>query len=179
MDSAKKRWLAALNVVGGTAVLASYVVGLGAVSGEALWGGVPEGLRPLYTINMFLAAGGYFLFTYYILFKLDSETTRLGGRFGYGIFFLLYALILLPSALWLPLTGVLVAQPGDGIWAGVLGVLTLTGLGSLGLLACLLNLGENAPRGRTVAVLGLIPFCLQTAVLDAVVWPTFFPFPTP
>jgi hypothetical protein len=179
MDSAKKRWLAVLNVVGGTAVLASYVVGLGAVSGEALWGGVPESVRPLYTINMLLAASGYFLFTYYILFKLNSETTRVAGRFGYGIFFLLYAMILLPSALWLPLTGVLVAQPGHAIWTGVLGVLTLAGLGSLGLLACLLNLGDDAPRGRALAVLGLIPFCLQTAVLDAVVWPTFFPFPSP
>jgi hypothetical protein len=33
------------------------------------------------------------------------------------------------------------------------------------------------PRGRTLAVIGLLPFCLQTAVLDASVWPAFFPFP--
>jgi hypothetical protein len=62
LDS-KRRSLLALNVIGGTAVLASYVVGLGAVPGDALWGGVPESLRPLYTVNMFLAAAGYFLFT--------------------------------------------------------------------------------------------------------------------
>ena len=50
--------LLALNALGGGAVLWSYVVGLMGDSsvGNALWGGVPETLRPLYTVNMFLAA---------------------------------------------------------------------------------------------------------------------------
>ena len=39
-----------LIVVGGIAVLGSYVWGVGAPGvGAALWGGVPESLRPLYT----------------------------------------------------------------------------------------------------------------------------------
>ena len=170
--------LIALNVVGGTAVLASYVVGLGAVPGEALWGGVPDSIRPLYTVNMFLAAAGYFFFTPFILLRLDPETTRVAGRFGYGIFHILYALVLFPSALWLFLTAHLVEQPGLGAWASVRIDLALVALGALGLLASLLSLGSGAPRGRNFAIAGLVPFCLQTVVLDALVWPAFFPFST-
>jgi hypothetical protein len=61
--------LIALNAVGGAAVLLSYWVGLSAGAGEALWGGVPERVRPLYTLNMVAAAAGYFLFTPYIVFR--------------------------------------------------------------------------------------------------------------
>jgi len=170
-----KRSLIALNVIGGAAVLLSYVVGLRAISGDVLWGGVPESIRWIYTLNMFLAAGGYFFFTSYIVFKLDAETTRVAGRFGYGLFLVLYALVLIPSALWLPLTGHMAEQPGLGSWAAVRIVLALVGLGSVGLVAGLLALGPRAPRGRGLALAGLAPFCLQTAVLDALVWPAFYP----
>lgn len=176
-----RRSLLWLNAVGGAAVLASYGVGIGsgAISGDALWGGVPESLRPLYTINMFLAAAGYFLFTPYILFRLAPDTTRIAGRFGFSLFHGLYALVLLPSALWLPLTAHVLAQPSAFAWALVRVDLALVAFGSLGLLAALLALTSEVPRGRTLAVIGLLPFCLQTAVLDALVWPAFFSLPTP
>jgi hypothetical protein len=162
-------------------VLASYVLGLGSgfISGDALWGGVPESLRPLYTINMFLAAAGYFLFAPYILFRLPPATTRIGGRFGFGLFHVLFGLVLLPSALWLPLTALVLEHPGALTWALVRIDLALVALGSLGLLAALLTLPSGAPRGRTLAVIGLLPFCLQTVALDALVWPAFFSLPTP
>jgi hypothetical protein len=164
-----------LNAIGGTAVLVSYWLGLREPGlPDALWGGVPESLRPLYTVNMFLAAGGYFLFTPYILLRLQPAETRLAGRFGYGLFHVLYALVLFPSALWLPLTAALIASPSAVLWALVRLDLLLVGLGALGLLASLLSL-RAAPRGRGLAIVGLLPFCLQTAVLDAVIWPAFFP----
>jgi hypothetical protein len=174
----KVRTLIALNVVGGIAVLASYVVGLGAISGDALWGGVPDGLRPIYTVNMFLAAGGYFLFTPYILFRLDPDTTRVAGRFGYGLFHILYALVLFPSALWLALTAHVVDHPSLAAWAVVRIDLALVAIGAIGLLTSLACLGPDAPRGRRLAIAGLVPFCLQTAVLDALIWPAFFPLST-
>jgi hypothetical protein len=173
------RWLIALNVVGGLAVLASYAIGLGSASsaGAALWGDLPEALRPYYKVNMFLAAAGYFLFTPYIVFRLRPEQTRIAGRFGYALFPILYALVLIPSAIWLPLTEHMIAQPSAALWALVRLDLACVGLGALGLLASLLAL-RSAPRGRALAVLGLVPFCLQTALLDALVWPAFFPFPS-
>jgi hypothetical protein len=96
------------------------------------------------------------------------------GRFDYRLFHLLYALVLLSSALWLPLTSHVLEQPDPGAWAVVRIDLALVALGFLGLLASLLGLGSGAPRGRGLAVAGLVPFCLQTAVLDAIVWPAFF-----
>ncbi len=177
----RRRALLWLNAVGGSAVLASYAVGLGSSPelGSALWGGVPESARPLYSVNMLLAAAGYFLFTPYILFRLPPDTTRIGGRPAFGIFQASYALILFPSALWLPLTAAVLAQPSALLWALVRLDLALVALGSLGLLASLLALPAVAPRGRMLAVLGLLPFCLQTVVLDALVWPAFFALPNP
>ena len=176
-----KRSLLWLNGVGGAAVLASYVLGLGSSAelGASLWGGVPESARGFYTLNMFLAAAGYFLFTPYILFRLPAEGPLVAGRFGFGLFHLLYALVLVPSALWLPLTAHVIAQPSALAWFAVRVDLALVALGSLGLLASLLALPPGAPRGRALAVIGLIPFCLQTVLLDAIVWPAFFPVPTP
>jgi hypothetical protein len=171
--------LLALNVFGGAAVLASYAWGALArpEAMGALWGGVPEAVRGLYTAQMFLAAAGYFLFTPYILLRLDPARTRIAGRFGYRSFTLLYALVLLPSAAWLPLTVQMLASPSAALWGAIRVDLALVGLGSLGLLAALLALGAGAPRGRALAVLGLLPFCLQTAVLDGLVWPHFFSLP--
>ena len=173
----KQRSLLWLNALGGAAVLASYAWGLGSSAelGASLWGGVPAGIRGFYTLNMFLAAAGYFLFTPYILFRLPPDTLRIAGRFGFGLFHALYALVLLPSALWLPLTAHMIAQPSAVAWLAVRIDLALVALGSLGLLASLMALRSDAPRGRALAVLGLIPFCLQTVVLDGIVWPALFP----
>jgi hypothetical protein len=68
MMDANKRWLIAIILIGGVAVLGSYIGGIQARpdAGQILWGGVPEKTRPLYTVNMFLAAAGYFLFTFFI-----------------------------------------------------------------------------------------------------------------
>ena len=50
----------AVNVVGGTAVLGSYWLGLAGdpEAGTKLWGGVPESIRPAYTVSMLLAIAG-------------------------------------------------------------------------------------------------------------------------
>lgn len=170
--------LLAVNVLGGLAVLGSYAWGLAdpAVRG-GLWGGVPESLRPVYTVNMFLAAGGYFLFSPYVFFRLDPERTRLAGGWGYGAFVALYGLLLVTAALWLPLTAAYLSAPGVGLWAAIRGVLLLTGLASLGLGAAIATARPvGSVLGRRLALVGIVPFAFQTAVLDALVWPAYFPF---
>ena len=95
-----------LNLVGGLLVLASYVWGTladGAVA-NGLWGGVPESIRPLYTVNMLLSAAGYFLFAPYIAFRIDSSRRDFLGGYSYSIFHVFMLLVLIPSAAWLPLT---------------------------------------------------------------------------
>jgi hypothetical protein len=61
---------------------------------------------------MFLAAAGYFAFTYFILFRLNPDKTRVMARqpLGFGVFNFLYAVILFPSALWMPLTFLTIEQ---------------------------------------------------------------------
>lgn len=167
-----------LNVVGGAAVLGSYAHGFANKpdSAAALWGGVPTSIQPLYTVTMLLAAAGYFLFASFILLRLDPERTRIGGRFGYGTFNLLYALILFPSALWMPMTFLMIEQPGTVLWIGIRLVLALVGIGSLGLLGSLLTLDRKEPRTHYwLAIAGACAFCVQTALLDALVWPAYFP----
>jgi hypothetical protein len=171
------RSLLALNLLGGAAVLGSYAHGLadGATRG-ALWGGVPESLRPLYTLSMGLATAGYFAFSFYVFFRLDPARTRVAGGFGFRTFHLLYALILLPSALWLPLTAQMLAAPSGALWLAIRGVLGLVALGSLGLLMALASAQPVSARSaRGVALAGALAFAIQTAVLDALVWPAFFP----
>jgi hypothetical protein len=165
-----------LNVVGGSAVLGSYAYSLATHPAPGLfWGGVPEGLRPVYTVSMFTAAAGYFAFTHFVFFCADPDRTRAPGGFGWGIFPLLYALILVSAALWMPLTSAMLASPGAGWWLAVRGVLAVTGLGSLGLAAALLRVEPREPAwAHRLAVAGSALFAWQTAVLDALVWPAFF-----
>jgi hypothetical protein len=54
-------------------------------------------------------------------------------------------------------------------------VLAAVGLASLGLLAALLNIEPRQPVwAYRLAVIGCAAFCLQTAVLDMIVWLAYF-----
>jgi hypothetical protein len=176
--SPTRRSLLWLNALGGIAVLASYAHGLASnpLARGALWGELPEALRPFYTVSMFLAAAGYFAFSAFVFFRLDPTRTRVAGRWGFGVFHVLYALILVPSALWLPLTFQMLEAPSGGLWLAIRGVLALVAVGSLGLMAAIASAApHSAPGARRLALAGTAVFSLQTAVLDALVWPAYFP----
>lgn len=175
---AKRSNLIALNVVGGIAVLASYAWGIAGHPDArgALWGGVPDSLRPLYTVSMFTAAFGYLLFTAFAVFgRVTPDGTDRGP--STARLPILYAMVLFPSALWLPLTFEMVADPSIALWWAIRGVLFCVGVGALGLLAWLVRVALARPGALAwAAVAGCVAFCFQTAVLDALVWPVFFPF---
>lgn len=173
-----RRSLLWLNVVGGILVLGSYAWGVAShpETRGAVWGGVPESLKPLYTTSMALAALGYFAYGFFVFLRLDPPRTRVAGGYGFGVFHLLYGLVLLPSALWMPLTFAMLDAPSAALWIAIRTVLALVGIGSLGLVAAVATAGPaSAPVARTVAVLGAVAFAFQTAVLDAIVWPAYFP----
>ena len=166
-----------LNVVGGSAVLASYAWGfaLRPVESSHLWGGVPPALRPVYTTFMLLAAAGFFLFTAFFMTRINPRSTALIGGHGWALLQSLYAAILVASALWLPLTVAMVSAPSEALWWLIRLVLAIVGLASLALLAVLL--ASDLDRSGWLypaAVAGLVAFCVQTAVLDAIVWPYYF-----
>jgi hypothetical protein len=173
----KKSLLLTINLLGGAAVLGSYAYGIRthANAMDVLWGGVPASIRPFYNAGMVLAAAGYFAFICFILFRLDPDRTRVWHRPGYDAFNILFAAILIPSALWMPLT--LAAAESTSmvlLWA-VRVVLAVVGLASLSLLATLLNVEPRRPPwAYWLAVIGCVAFCLQTAVLDMIVWSAYF-----
>lgn len=167
-----------VNIVGGIAVLASYALGFAGDpdAGEKLWGGVPAALRPAYTVSMLLATAGYFAFTYFILFRLPPERTRVAESFGYGLFTVLYAAILFPSALWMPLTFRMLEAPTDSLWLATRSVLAIVGIASVLLVAGLSSVRPREPRAAWYfAIAGAAAFAVQTALLDAIVWPSYFP----
>lgn len=177
MHPQKKR-LAAIVLLGGIAVLASYayVLAVDPATRAGLWGGVPRSLLPGYVVSMLLGAAGFFAFTYFLLAHVQPDRAHIAGRFGYGLFQGLYLLILVPSALWLPLTAAMVQQPSSFLWLSIRLVLALVGLSGVALLLALLGLRPRRPAAAYwLAVVGTVAFCIQTAGLDLFVWTAFFP----
>jgi hypothetical protein len=169
--------LALLNFVGGVCVLSSYIYGVAAPEAGALWGGVPPSLHGWYTASMLTAAVGYFPFTAFFLRSADLERGSFAGGFGYPAIAWLYALVLFPSSLWLPLTIGMLQSPSLTLWWAIRVDLFLVALGSLGLLIAAATYAPVSSRAmRLAAVVGLVFFCIQTVLLDALVWPAFFPF---
>jgi hypothetical protein len=85
-------------------------------------------------------------------------------------------MILLPSALWMPLTFAMLESPSEGLWWTIRLTLAAVGICSLGLLAGLVAVRPRSPSlAHKLAIAGSLAFCLQTAILDALVWPAYFP----
>ncbi len=169
--------LLVINILGGAAVIGSYIYGLGGQSGgaNALWGGVPAGIRPVYGISMIISALGYFAFIYFILFRLVPGEVSIGGRFGFSLFYAIFLCILIPSAFWMPLTNMYVANPGTGLWIAVRTVLAIVGLASIGLCWALVSLQtKESGIAYWLAVIGSGYFAFHTAVLDAIIWAALF-----
>lgn len=167
-----------INLLGGLAVLGSYAHGLAThpLLRNDVWGGVPEALRPFYTVNMFLAAAGYLVFTGFIFFRADPAADPAASRVDDRVWNALYLGILVPSALWMPLTFAMLASPSAGLWLAIRGVLAVVALASVGMIVALLRLrSTGAGRFRRFAIAGALAFAIQTAVLDALIWVAYFP----
>ena len=76
----------------------------------------------------------------------------------------------------MPLTFRMLEKPNRILWWAIRTTLVIVGIGSLGLLALLLILNHNEPMWLLwLAVAGVTFFCIQTAFLDALIWPVYFP----
>lgn len=174
----QKLAMAIIILVAGTAVVVSYAypVITHPEYVEPAWGGVTPDIRRFYAPSMLLAASGYFFFTYFLLFRVNADEARIAGRFGFWVFNVLYAAVLIGSALYMPLTFAFVARPSMLLWWGIRLVLTVVGLASLALLASLLALRPRGPSwAYWLAVAGSVAFSFQTAVLDMLLWPALYP----
>jgi len=166
-----------INVVVGMAVIGSYIFGLSTqpAGADALWGGISTSIRPVYLVSMILSALGYFAFLYFILFRIIPEQVQIANRFGFSLFYIIFLGILVPSAIWMPLTYAMVANPSTGIWIGIRAVLILVGVSSIALVWALLSLQTKKPElPYWLAVAGSAYFAFHTAVLDMILWPALF-----
>jgi hypothetical protein len=171
----QKLLLLIINLIGGTAVIGSYVLGLVTHPGqtEVLWGGVPVGIRSLISFNMLLAATGYLIIFSFLLLRVQTAATI--GKLPFWTFNLLYFLILVPSAAWMPLTFSVVDTYTIGRWLAVILSLGITGLASIGLLFSLLFLRPHPVSVLyRISVVGGVFLVLQTAVLDAILWSFYY-----
>lgn len=163
---------ALIHVLLGAAVLFSYARGLQvhADQVDALWGTMPLALRRTFQVTMLLAAAGYFPSAYAWLTHRDA--VALGGR-GALTIDLLYVLVLLPSALWMPLTFHWLETGSTASYVAMRGVLTLTAIGSYALLAAMLTREPRGGVGYWIAVVGQVLFTVQTGLLDPWIWPLY------
>jgi len=166
-----------INVVGGAAVIGSYIFGLGGQSGgtNILWGGVPANIRPVYFISMIICAVAYFAILYYLFFRLAPGEVVIAGRFNYTLFYVIFILMLLPSALWMPLTNLYTANPGMGLWIGIRTVLIIVGLASIALCWAIFSVQPRLPGvSFWLAAVGSGYFAFHTMILDGIVWAALF-----
>ena len=171
-DAALRRAMLRLIAIGGSAVLASYLLALDPAIGGSLWGGIPEGgIRDLYTINMFLAAAGFFPATWLLVFATPASALSERTGLGFPALFALYAAILMASALWLPLTALYLGSPSPPVWLLIRLVLLVVGGAATVLGVMLVRLAARGPALVWLAVVAFFFFWLQTMVLDALVWP--------
>lgn len=166
-----------INCLGGAAVLGSYAYGFVQYpeAVDQLWGDVPDSLLGVYSINMLLAAAGYLLVFAYVIKYLPADCRTNSGGLLFERLNGLTAVILFCSTLWMPLSFALLDASNLDLWWCIRAVLFGTGAGAILIAHQLYKYAENRNVFLTVALSGYFFFCLQTALLDALIWPYYFP----
>lgn len=171
--SSDARRVVLIILVGGPMVLLSYTLVFVASPDMrvALWGGVPDHLRGLYTYSMFAAAAGFFPFTYAFLTTHHDDELVADHR----SLTIAYALVLFPSAAWLPLTMMYLSNSTSWLWLLVRTDLFGVAAGALMIVAQAFSLARTRQSISTwLGVVGALLFAWQTVALDALAWPSTF-----
>ena len=170
-------------VVGGLD-LASYVWGVSRLSQPSdLWGGVTGNLQRFSVIFMFVAAIGYLIYWWIVLFQMDAgDVANLrwpwgeSDNRGTNRLLLSYAIFLIPSALWIESTGLHLRNPSDFTPFLAVGTLVLAAIGNvmLGLLA-FSAYQDDIPRA-SLLLFGAFALSIQCIINDLIIWSWKFPW---
>ena len=167
-----------INLLGGSAVIGSYAWGIltHPGTGNLLWGNIPLAAIPPYIISLLFGALGYLLFTRYLLFYFKPTEMTVQIKAGFRGLHILYLLILIPSAFWMPLAYTMLSSPSNLLWFCIRFTLLLVGLGALEMVFAFLSI---RPRSRLLnaGITSSIFFCFHTAIIDAFIWPGYFVLP--
>ena len=168
----------------GPLVLASYVYGIShADKPQDLWGGIPLSWQAYIVPFIFIAAAGFLIYWWIVFFQFDQDTfSSLHWPWGYSDgngairLLLAYALVLIPSALWLEST--LFHLSNNYSWTPVLviGILMMVAIGNimLGLLAY--GAYQDGVNGSGLMMIGAVMLGIQCIVNDCILWSLKFPW---
>ena len=168
----------------GPLVLASYVYGIShADKPQDLWGGILLSWQAYIVPFMFIAAAGFLIYWWIVFFQFDQDTfSSLHWPWGYSDgngairLLLAYALVLIPSALWLEST--LFHLSNNYSWTPVLviGILMMVAIGNimLGLLAY--GAYQDGVNGSGLMMIGAVMLGIQCIVNDCIIWSLKFPW---
>lgn len=170
-----------VNIIGGTAVLGSYWLGIYYYISEpeSLWGGVNGSLRTFFTISMLPATLGYLAFFYFMVFKSGIATFAGSSLFGQQTQHapsVICALFLIASTIWMPATISYVNSQEWSWWMTAVLSLWATGFALVGLSNMFyVNTSESVGWARNLALIGLFYITFHCVVLDAIIWVLKFP----
>lgn len=173
----QKYFFIAINIILGPILLYTYYKGVSQNSDIAskLWGGVPQVFTPYIVASMFIAAFGYFFFTYYLTFEVDQQTLLVFNKFNFSIFIILYLMILVPSCFWIDLSINYLINENPMLWKWIVLILYTVGIASIILLICLININpNNGSLLYRISILGCFAFTFHTMFLDGLLWTIFF-----
>ena len=166
--------LVLVNLIGGTAVLASYVWGVWQFDepATALWGDAPAIVRSSALVTMLLAALGYLWMVWgHLLWQSEFSSIRLRGYDAAWLIVAIDATILLLSTLWMPLTVAAIQRQSQMLRYAVFGVLWAVAVATMILVWAVARSESSAPLwSHRLAIAGSLAFALQTVILDAIVW---------
>ncbi len=168
----------------GPIVLASYAFTLSNMEDPmALWGGIPENLRPINTFCMFVAATGFLMMWWLFLYRWEESVVETlnwpwaeSNSGGNARLLLGFLLVMIPSALWIESTNFHISN--DYSWTPylVIGILITVSIGNilLGLLAW--SAYQKEIDSAILAVIGAGMLALQVIINDAIWWTIKFPW---
>ena len=167
-----------INMIGGIAVLGSYVIGLGMFPEyrEALWGGVKGNLKTGITISMLFAAVGYLAFCYISLFQNGLEDFNKSDWFNGHTVSVLVALFLISATFWMP-SAIAYLKFSDTYWLIICVVsLWITAISLLALLGIVMtsDVTTIAPVSHYIAIIGIGLITFHCLVFDAIIWAIMF-----
>lgn len=165
----QKKFYVLVTILGLIGVGYSYYYGMGQIDQgvDALWGGTPDRIKPIYFITTSLAFIGYSLVFFFLVFKTDLV--------NYYSFSRSLIVILVPSMLWILYTSEMIQAPSSFTWVKVRLVLILAAFGAWLTYRRLTKLmDEDYGIWRKLAIAGAAVFLFHALVMDALLWPYLF-----
>ncbi len=171
-------------IIFGILVLISYAYGVSkAEDPNALWGGIPLSWTKFIIPWMFIAAIGFLIYWWTILYSVDASVIDnlrwpWGESDGKGAnrLFLTYCVFMIPSMFWLGSTQFHIDT--DYSWTPILviGILVLAAIGNImfGLIAYSAYLDDL--EGAKTMLAGSIMLSIQCILLDAILWNVKYPW---